>query len=161
MTAGTVIINGPVLDNNGPLDYLNTFDITGSSLVAVGKLGMAQAPSTSSTQYSVMYNFESAQAAGTIVHIETEDGEEILTLEPTKDYQSVLLSSPKLENGTTYLVYSGGSSTGRVTDSLYSGGTYTDGSQVASLTISSIVTSAGTRGGGFPGGPGGNRPAHP
>jgi hypothetical protein len=158
MTGGVVIVNGPTANNNGALDYSGAFQITGGFLVAAGSSGMAQAPSTSSTQYSVMYTFESPQAAGTMVHIETKDGEEILTFVPTKEYQSVVLSSPELENGSTYIVYSGGSSTGTVTDGLYSGGSYTAGTQVTSLTISSMVTGAGSYGGGFPGGPGGNMP---
>jgi hypothetical protein len=116
---------------------------------------MAQAPSASSTQYSVMHTFQSPQAAGTLVHIETEDGAEILTFEPAKEYQSVVVSSPELENGATHTVYAGGHSTGTVTDGLYSGGTYTGGTQVASLTISSIVTGGGFGGGGFGGGRGG------
>jgi hypothetical protein len=156
MTGGVVIVNGPTSNNNGALDYAGAFNITGGFLVAVGSSGMAQAPSTSSTQYSVMHTFPSPQAAGTMVHIETEDGEEILTFVPTKEYQSVVLSSPELKNGSTYVVYSGGSSTGTVTDGLYSGGTYTAGTQVTSFTISSMVTGAGS--GGFPGGPGGNMP---
>jgi hypothetical protein len=155
MTGGAVIVNGPTANNNGALDYAGAFNITGGFFVAVGSSGMAQAPSMSSTQYSVMYNYESPQAAGTMVHIETQEGKEILTFVPTKTYQSVVLSSPELENGATYVIYSGGSSTGTVTDSLYSGGTYAAGTQVASLTISGMVTGAGSRGGGFPGGPGG------
>jgi hypothetical protein len=99
------------------------YNISGGFLVAAGSSGMAQAPSTSSTQYSVVHNFSSPQAAGTMVHIETQDGEEILTFVPAKAYQSVVLSSPELKNGSTYIVYSGGSSTGTVTDGLYSGGT--------------------------------------
>jgi len=152
MTGGVVIVNGPTANFNGALDYAGAFDITGGFLVAVGSSGMAQAPSTTSTQYSVMHNFASAQAAGTMVHIETEAGEDILTFVPTKEYQSVLLSSPELENGATYTVYAGGNSTGTVTDGLYSGGTYTAGTQVTSFTISSMVTGAGSYGGGFPGG---------
>jgi hypothetical protein len=155
MTGGTIIVNGPIASNNGALDYTGAFNITGGFLVAVGSSGMAQAPSASSTQYSVMYNFASAQAAGTIVHIETNGGEEILTFVPTKAYQSVVLSSPELENGSTYVVYSGGSSTGSVADGLYSGGAYTAGTQVAEFTISSMVTGAGAAGGGLPGGGGG------
>jgi hypothetical protein len=155
MTAGTVIVNGPTNDGNGPLDYLGTFDISGGYLVAVGSSGMAEAPSTTSTQHSVMYNFTSSQAAGTMVHIETESGQDVLTFVPTKEYQSVLLSSSELESGLTYVVYSGGSSSGTATDGLYAGGTYTPGTQVASLTISSMVTSAGSSTGGFTGGPGG------
>ncbi len=158
MTAGDVIIDGPTSDMNGATDYLGTFTVTGGYLVAVGSSGMAQAPGTSSTQYSVLINFSAQQPANTLVHIETEDGEEILTFLPTKAYQSVLLCSPELENGETYIVYTGGSSTGTVTDYLYSGGKYTAGTQITSFTISSIVTRIGSSGGGFPGGAGGGPP---
>jgi hypothetical protein len=152
MTAGTVIVNGPTNDGNGPLDYLGAFNISGGHLVAVGSAGMAQAPSTTSTQYSIMYNFASPQAAGTMVHIETESGQDVLTFVPTKQYQSVLLSSPELESGSTYVVYSGGSSSGTATDGLYSGGTYAAGSQVSSFTITSMVTGENIGTDGFPGG---------
>jgi hypothetical protein len=155
MTGGVVIVNGPTGNNNGALDYAGAFNITGGFLVAVGSSGMAQAPSASSTQYSVMHTFPLPQAAGAMVHVEAEGGEEILTFVPTKAYQSVVLSSPELENGSTYFVYSGGSSTGTVADGLYSGGTYTPGAQAAEFTISSIVTGAGPGGRGFPGGGGG------
>jgi hypothetical protein len=161
MTAGVVIINGPTNNNNGALDNMG-FKITGGYLLAVGSSGMAQTPDTSSTQYSVMYNFSSVQPAGILFHIRTEDGEEVLTFAPTKAYQSVVLSSPELENRATYIVYTGGSSTGSVTDGLYSGGTYTAGTRITSFTISGIVTTIGSAGGGFPGGggdgfPGGGR----
>jgi len=155
MTGGVVIVNGPTANDNGALDYAGAFNLTGGFIVAVSSAGMAQAPGASSTQYSVMYTFESPQAAGTMVHLETEDGQEILTFVPTKAYQSVVLSSPKLKNGSTYSVDSGGSSTGTVTDGLHSGGTYTAGTQVTSFVISSMVTGAGSAMGGFPGGGGG------
>ena len=154
MTGGVVLINGPTANNNGALDYAGAFNISGGLLIAVGSAGMAQAPSTSSAQYSVAHTFPSTQAGGTIVHVETEDGREILTFVPTKAYQSVVFSSPELENGETYVIYSGGSSTGTVTDSLYSGGAYTPGTQVASLTITGMVTGASAGWGGFPGGGG-------
>jgi hypothetical protein len=153
MSGGVVVVNGPTSNNNGALDCVSGFDVTGGVLVAVGSAGMAQGPSETSTQYSVIYTFESVQAAGTMVHLETEDGQEILTFVPMREYQSVVLSSPALENGSTYVVYSGGSSTGTVTDGLYSDGTYAAGTQVASFAISSVVTYAGASGGGFRGGP--------
>jgi hypothetical protein len=158
MTGGDVIINGPTADFNGALDYYGTFKITGGFLVAVGSSGMAQAPSTSSTQYSVMMTFPSAQSAGTMVHFESEDGKDILTFVPEKAYESVVLCSPELKYGSTYVVYSGGRSTGTVTDGLYSGGTYSGGTQITSFTISSVVTMAGEYSGGPPGGPGGDMP---
>ncbi len=161
MTGGTVIVNGPTANNNGALDYLGAFNVTGGFLVAAGSAGMAEAPSPTSTQYSLMHNYASAQAAGTLVYIETKDGKTLLTFAPTKTYQSIVISSPEIQNGATYVVYSGGRSTGTVADSLYSGGTYTAGTQVASYTISSIVTGAGAGMGGMPGGRGGMRPARP
>ncbi|MEJ2739389.1 MAG: hypothetical protein P8105_06140 [Dehalococcoidia bacterium] len=88
---------------------------------------MAQAPSESSTQYALLLNVSSALEAGTMIHIESEDGEEVLTFVPEKTHESVAFSSSGLKNGITYNVYSGGNSTGTITDGLYSGGTYTPG----------------------------------
>jgi hypothetical protein len=143
MTGGTVIVNGPTSNWNGALDHVS-FKMTGGFLVAVGSSGMAEAPGTSSTQYSVLVNFNFARQAGTIIHIRTNTGTEILTFKPTKRYQSIVFSSSALAKGTTYDIYFGGNSTGTVTDSLYTGGTYTPGTKYpTSFTISSIVTKIG------------------
>ncbi len=151
MSGGVLIINGPTANDNGALDYTGVCEITGGYLVAVGSAGMAQAPSTSSTQHSLVVAL--AQSANTMVHIETQDGDAVLTFAPTKTYQLVVFSSPELENGTTYVVYTGGRSTGTVTDGLYTGGTYTGGNQITSLTMSSMITVGGAfGGGGFTGG---------
>jgi hypothetical protein len=149
-----VIVNGPTANNNGALDYTGSFVITGGTLIAAGSSGMAQAPGNGSTQYSLMYGFNTSLAAGTIVHIQTADGQEVLTFVPTKTYQSIVLSSPALANGSTYVIYTGGTSTGTVSDGLYSGGTYSAGTQAVSMTLSGVTTTAGVTGGG-PGGPGG------
>jgi hypothetical protein len=151
MTGGVVIVNGPTGNMNGALDYLGSFRITGGYLIAAGSSGMAQGPSTSSTQYSVMLTLPSVMPAGTMVHIESEGGEEILTFLPTKAYQSVVFSASDLQNGATYVVYTGGSATGTVADGLSSGGTYTPGTKVTSFTISGIVTNAGSAGNKNPG----------
>jgi hypothetical protein len=135
MTSGVVIINGPVRNDNGALDYGGVFQVTGGFLVAVGSAGMAEIPSQSSTHSSMGLRYSSPQAAGTMVHIESEDGEDVLTFVPTKVYQSVVLCSSQLTKGTTYIVYSGGSSTGTVADGLYSGGTYVPGTELGSITL--------------------------
>jgi lipopolysaccharide export system protein LptA len=136
MTAGTVIVNGPTRNDNGALDYDGTFQMTGGFLVAVGSAGMAQAPSASSTQEWVKLTYNSTQSAGTMIHIETAAGEDILTFVPVKAYQSVVLCSPELVTGISYAVYSGGSSTGTVVDGLYSGGVYTAGTKLGTFTLS-------------------------
>lgn len=162
MTGGVVLVNGPTNNGNGPLDYMSSFKISGGFLVAVGSAGMAQAPSEDSTQYSVMQILDSMQAAGMMIHIETAAGEDVLTFLPTKEYQSVLVSSSKLQNGESYVVNIGGSSTGTPVDGLYTDGDYTPGTQVASFTITSIVTGGGgvgmMPGGSKPEGGRGNRP---
>jgi hypothetical protein len=135
MTSGSLIINGPIRNDNGALDYTGVFQMSGGFLVAVGSSGMAQAPSTSSTQNSAALRYSSLQSAGTMIHIQTEDGEGVLTFVPTKAYQSIVLCSPQMKEGVTYIVYSGGSSTGTVTDGLYSGGTYTPGTELGSFTL--------------------------
>ena len=93
--------------------------------------------------------------AGTLVHLQSADGEDIFTFAPSKIFQSVVFSSPVLDNGTNYVLYTGGNSTGNSVDGYYSGGAYSHGTQVASFTITSTVTRSGMTGGGFQGGPGG------
>ncbi|MCU0520879.1 MAG: dockerin type 1, partial [Anaerolineae bacterium] len=158
MTGGTVIVNGPTEEMNGALDYLGELKVTGGLLIAVGSAGMAQAPSTSSTQNSVLMVFPAIQPAGTLVAIEGSNGEDVITFLPTKSYQSVVVSSPVLQKGATYTVYTGGTVTGSETDGLYDSGTYTAGTPATDFTVASVTTTAGSFSGGFGGGPGGRRP---
>ena len=160
MTDGVVIVNGPTNSGNGPVDYMGSFNISGGFLVAVGSSGMAQSTSSDSSQYAVLYSYDSAQSAGTLISIMNQSGESILTFAPSKEYQSVLFSSADIQNGATYTLTSGGSASGSAQDGLYSNATVSDGSQVTSFTISSVVTSLGTAsnmmgGGGGRGGGGG------
>jgi hypothetical protein len=140
MTGGTLIVNGPTDNGNGPLDYDGTFKITGGTILAVGSSGMAQAPGTSSTQYSVLLNLSSAKTAGTLVHFQTSSGTELFTFAPVKKYQSIAYSSSQITNGTSIDVYFGGTSTGTLTDGMYSGGTYSGGTKYTTITVSGITT---------------------
>ncbi len=133
MSAGYLIINGPIDNANGALDF-SSFKISGGTLVAVGSTGMAQTPGATSTQESVLLSFGSQVQAGTLINIQTASGEELLTFTASKQYASMSLSTPKLTAGTTYNVYSGGSSTGTVKDGLYAEGTYTPGTLLGSFT---------------------------
>ena len=170
MKDGVVIVNGPANNGNGALDYDEKFEVSGGVLVASGGLGMAQSPSTTSSQNSVSIAL-SSQEANNIIHIESELGEEILTFSPSKQYQSVVISSPKLEMGSKYTVYTGGSSTGTSTDGLYSEGIYKDGTKVLDFTVSDKITTVAQEGvsiggnkgafGGGRGNMGGTKPIKP
>lgn len=140
MTGGTVLVNGPTNNGNGALDYDQTFKISGGLLIAAGSSGMAQAPGSTSTQYSVLLNFATSKPAGTIIHVQSGDGTEVFTFKPAKTYQSVAFSSPLLTQGKSYDVYYGGTSTGTAADGLCSGGTYSGGTKEGSFTVSSTAT---------------------
>jgi hypothetical protein len=169
MNGGTVIVNGPINDGNGALDYVSGFKVTGGLLIAAGSSGMAEAPDESSTQYSIMVNFDQSQAAGTIVRVVDESGTAVLTMAPAKQFRSLVLCSSNLKKGATYKIYLGGSMTGTATDTVYADGTYSGGAEYASLTLDSVVTLSGSAGmmgggmgghtqGGTGGGPQGGRP---
>jgi hypothetical protein len=147
------------------LDYDGVFEISGGLLVAAGSSGMAEAPSDSSKQYSVAINFSSTQQAGKLVSLKDSKGNTIAIFKPNKSYQTVVISSPELKKGTAYTVYSGGSSAGNVSDGLYTGGVYQDGTKIVDFTISKITTwmseTGETTGGGFKGPGGGGRPGGP
>ncbi|WP_040206738.1 carbohydrate-binding domain-containing protein [Neobacillus jeddahensis] len=140
MTGGTAIVSGPTNAGNGALDYDQSFSITDGTLIAAGSSGMAQAPSDSSKQYSLLMTYPSTQKAGTILHLEDSEGNTIATFAPEKDYQTVSISSPKLEKGGTYTLYSGGTATGSEANGYYADGPYTDGTKVVEFTIEDSVT---------------------
>ncbi len=146
MTDGVVLVNGPTNDGNAALDFDSGFKVSGGLLVAVGSSGMAHTLSTTSTQNSVLVNMTSAQSAGTLINVQNSAGENIITFTPTKNYQSLTLSSPSLVTGGEYTVSVGGSSTGTAVDNLILDGTYSGGSSVGSFTISSVVSLLGSEG---------------
>ena len=123
MTAGTVVVDGPTARMNGAVDYDGTFNISGGFLVAAGSSGMVMAPSTSSSQSSLLKTF-ATQSAGTLVHIESTAGGNVVTFAPSKAFQSIVVSSPAVSKGETYNVSLGGSSAGASADGLYEAGAY-------------------------------------
>ncbi|MDU1004076.1 carbohydrate-binding domain-containing protein [Clostridium butyricum] len=141
MTGGTVIVNGPENNGNGALDYDGTFEVSGGVLIAARSTGMAQAPSDGSSINSIKLTL-SSQSAENIVRIEDEDGNEIVTFAPAKQYASIVIASSEFETGSTYNVYVGGSSDGTSNSGLYEGGNYKDGERIMSFTINEKITSS-------------------
>lgn len=161
MSGGVVIVNGPTESMNGALDYDAWFNMSGGWLVTAGSAGMVQAPSVSSTQVSLLLNFDTVQAPQTLVHIQSSDGTPVLTFAPSKSYQSITFSSAELTTGASYEVLLGGTSDSAVTDGVYQGGTVSGGTLYTTFTVTDTVTMLGTMGGmgGMGGmGRGGGRP---
>lgn len=140
ITGGTQLVNGPVSNSNGAIDFDGSFDMDAGFLVAVGSSQMSEAPESSSSQYAFLINFRSQLSSGVIVHVEDADGNDIVTYEPHKAYQSLVFSSDDLKNGSTYTVYTGGSASGTATDGLYDLESYSGGTKVTEFTISSKIT---------------------
>lgn len=139
MTGGEAIVSGSSQSSNSALDVNGSLTVDEGFLVAAGTSKMAQVPS-SSDQNSVLISFTSTQSAGTLVHIEDQDGTEVLNYEPPKSFDSMALSSPDLEAGNTYYIYLGGSHSGTAADGIYQDGTYSSGSLYSSFIVSGSVS---------------------
>ena len=140
MSGGTVLINGPTNNGNGALDFDGTFNLTGGTLMAAGSYGMAQTPSNSSSQMSLMLVYTSGQEAGTTVVLAENDVEK-LSFTPTKPFQMILISSSDMQEGAAYAVKTGGNT--------------------VNITLTDLVTAVSETGEAVPqrgGGMGGQRP---
>lgn len=163
MTGGTVIVNGPTTNGNGALDYDQSFEISGGILIAAGSSGMAMATSEESAQNTMIMTYPETQKAGTLAGLVDSNGNMIVSFAPEKDYQTIVISAPKLEKDASYTLYSGGSSSGKEEDGLYTDGEYEGGTKIVNFTPSNSVTWLDETGiteaksgfGGAGGGPGG------
>ncbi len=152
MSGGTVYIDGPTNNGNGAIDYNSSFEITGGTIIAAGSSSMAEVPD-SGTQPSILMYYSSSQAAETTITLKDSSGNIIAAYTPTKLYESVAISTPKLSTGSTYTLYSGNSEvvTFKIIDTI----TYLD--------ENGITTKQGmsTGGGGTVGGMGGGQSGRP
>jgi hypothetical protein len=141
INGGTVVTHGSSQASEVGVDYNGTCEISGGFFVVSGNCSnQTQAPSKSSTQYSVLIKFNSICPANSIIHVEDSNGDNVLTFAPERNFQSIILSSSELKLNETYSIYTGGNCSGESTDGVYKGGNYTGGAFYSSFTISKIVT---------------------
>lgn len=164
IAGGTVLVSGPTSGGNGALDYDSTCEVTGGTLAIAGSSGMAQAPSTTSTQNSVLVYYTEVQKANTLASLVDSTGKSILSFAPSKDYQTILISSPDLAKDKTYTLIAGGTSSVALKNNYATGGTVKGGTTLTKITIANTVTKISDKGeavtsgdnpmGGGQGGPG-------
>ena len=106
VSGGETYVSGPTNDGNGTLDYSGTAQITGGIFVASGSSGMAQNFDSSSTQGVIMVNVEE-QEANTEITLLDISGTELLGWTAEKEYSSVIVSSPEIQQGETYTLKAG------------------------------------------------------
>ena len=125
---GEIYVNGPANGGNASLDYDGEAKITGGIFVAAGPSEMALNFSTSSTQGAMLATV-SNQTAGTAITLKDASVNTLISWEAESDFSSVLISLPELEEGSTYTLETGSSSTEITMTSLIygSGGMQTPG----------------------------------
>jgi trimeric autotransporter adhesin len=141
MTGGTVIAQGPSSAPELGMDINGTSVVSGGILIASGPNSgnnMIEGPDATSPQNDVMV--KSTSIGTNLFHVQDAGGNEIITFKPVRSAYYIVFSSPKLVKGSTYSIYTGGSSTGTSLNGYYSGGTYSGGTLKKSFTISGIVT---------------------
>ncbi|MBQ6362708.1 MAG: carbohydrate-binding domain-containing protein [Lachnospiraceae bacterium] len=131
ISGGTILISLADSGSNNAIDYGSesggVCEISGGTVIACGSSSMAESFDSSSTQLSVLYNPGSSIEAGTIFSVEDAEGNELISWEVPNSFSSVNVSIPEFEEGGTYTLIAGDTS--------------------SEVTLEDIVTTDGTAGG--------------
>lgn len=125
VTGGTTIVYGPTSDGDSALDYDGSAIVTGGTLAAIGSAGMTESFDEASTQPVITYYGTETQSADTTITLTDSDGSALFTVTPEKVYASIVLTCPEMKLDATYTLAAG-----------------TDNEEI---TLTDIVTTAGTR----------------
>ena len=125
VTGGTTIVYGPTSDGDSALDYDGSAIVTGGTLAAIGSAGMTESFDEASTQPVVTYYCTETQSADTTITLTDSDGSALFTVTPEKAYASIVLTCPEMKLDATY--------------------TLTAGTDNEEITLTDIITTAGTR----------------
>ena len=106
ITGGTVLVSASASSSNASLDYDGVFEVSGGTLLFAGSSGMAQAPSSGSTQYTIA-NSTGTQTAKTMVKLIDSSGNITAAFTPEKEYGHIMISSPDIKEGSAYTLYAG------------------------------------------------------
>ena len=167
-------MNNDGLDSNGPVTISGGLVITaaarggmeggidcdrypmsikGGTVLSFG--GRGSSPSAnSSTKPSIVYYGRLSQN----IRIMGPDNKELITVKmPIASSESLIFTSPQLKTNSTYTLLTGGTiSGGKEVNGIVTGSTYSNGTELAKITISSMVNISGSSSGGY-GFPGGGR----
>lgn len=126
VTGGTTIVYGPTSDGDSALDYDGSAIATGGTLAAIGSAGMTESFSEDSTQPVITYYYcTETQSAATTITLTDSDGSALFTIAPEKAYASIVFTCSEMKLDATY--------------------TLTAGTDNEEITLTDIITTAGTR----------------
>lgn len=109
MTGGELYIYGPLSDRDGSIDYDGTYSLSGGVVFAIGSSGMAMAPSTSSSQASIMLGMTSSVSAGTDIIVYDENNNTIFSTTTQKSGINIVISVEAFTIGDEYTIKVGNS----------------------------------------------------
>lgn len=105
ITGGETYISGPQSDRNAAIDYDEVGMISGGKVIATGFSGMSQNFGETSTQGSILITAPSITDGA--ITLKASDNKEIVNYTPVKSYNSVVISTPDIKKGQTYVASMG------------------------------------------------------
>lgn len=124
INGGKIVVEGPTSDGNGILDYDNELVAKNAEIIAAGSSGMFQELSSNSEVYNVNIYFTSTISSNKKITITDSSNNEIISYTSSKSISTMVVATPKFQNGETYTIK-------------------IDGSNYSSFTISNISTTVG------------------
>lgn len=121
VSGGELYVAGPSNDGNGALDYGIDAVVSGGIVVAAGQSGMLQNFGAESTQGTILVNTQQQNAAGSDIVLLDSEGGALVAWTMEKAYNSVVVSCPGIESGSSYTVKTGDVTTEVTMDSLVYG----------------------------------------
>lgn len=128
---GTIYLSGPTGNGDGILDYNGKGYISGGTFFGAGSSGMMQTFEADSAQNYLVVYYSATEKAGTRITLTDDNGNELGSYAPEKDFMAVIISSPELRTGNTYHVITG--------------------EETIDLTVGGLMTTYGTVSGGMGG----------
>ncbi len=149
ITGGLIISSGTTAPEEGFDCDQNTFKITGGILIGTG--GATSTPTSSAcTQRSIVYS--GSGTSGQYICLQDASNNQLLIYKIPRTYSqmTLLYSSSSLSTGTYTLLKGGTLSGGTDFHGYITDGTYSGGTQAASISVSSMVTTYGSSSTGRP-----------
>jgi hypothetical protein len=142
MSGGTVVVNGPSSAPEVGIDVNGDFIVSGGFLFASGPNSgnMIEAISSSSAQNCILVKMSSTLSASSLFNLQNSDNVNLVTWQPVRSTYYVVVSTADLKTGSSYSIYTGGSTTGTLKNGIYDGGVYSGGVLKKSFSVTARVT---------------------
>ncbi len=144
VSGGVTLVSGPTGSGNAALDH-NGATVTGGTLIATGSAGMALGFSAAENQGAILVNFDFQPANTSIVLCDAQGGVTAGFI-PNKDFQSVVITAPGLQQGGSYVLLAGAALDAADADGFAQSGTVEGGTELLRIEMESELYNGGDAG---------------